>query len=248
MEAGLRFDSLVRSSITTQSKAMQKRVDSYNSIIPTMSWSSVSHYNGTMPTDRATSSSSSSSNGIRIDIVGGNPIPTLIAQGNVNSNVNNNNNINGRMSMESVSSLSSSHSILPYSTMLEGATNNITMTRYGDNNNTVASCESETPKQPLPPRHRSVSVSGIKSAFIPPPPPPSYSASPSLMMSTPSFASRALQPIENRMAGGPPGQVNDSAAGAGAAPDGFDFLKSPTTLTFERMIEACTYSMIVHDA
>jgi hypothetical protein len=205
-----------------------------------MSWSSVSYSNGTMPTDLTTSSSSSSNS----YIVGGDPIPTLIAQGNVN---NNNSASNDRMSMESVSSLSSTHSLLPYSTMLASAVNNITMTRYGDSNNTSsAPSESETPKQPpLPPRHRSVSVSGIKSAFAPPPPhSQTASASPNVMMSTPSFSSRTLQPMENRMEAGLPvsGQVNDdSAAGAGAAPsDGFDFLKSPTTLTFERMIEACT--------
>jgi hypothetical protein len=206
-----------------------------------MSWSSISYSNGTMPTDLGTSSSSSGSNG---NIVGDDSIPTLIAQGN--NNVNNTAS-NDRMSMESASSLSSSsHSLLPYSTMLASATNNITMTRYGDSNYPTASrSESETPKQPLPPRHRSVSISGIKSDFVPPPHSQTATASPNLMMSTPSFASRTLQPMENRMAGGGPpvsGQVNDSAAGAGAASgDGFGFLKSPTTLTFERMIEACTY-------
>jgi hypothetical protein len=205
-----------------------------------MSWSSISYSNGAMPTDLVTSSSSSnSSNGI--GVVGGDPIPTLIGQGN-----SNNSNSNDRMSMESVSSLSSTHSLLPYSTMLASSTNSITMTRYGDNNNTAsARSESETPKQPLPPRHRSVSVSGVKSAFVPPPPhfqTASASASPNLMMSTPSFASRALQPIENRMEGpSGQGQGQGQVNAAAGAPDGFDFLKSPTTLTFERMIEACTY-------
>lgn len=189
-----------------------------------MSWSSVSHSNRTMPTDR--SSSSSSSNGFGND----DSIPTLIGQGNnnVNNNVNNNNNnSNDRMSMESVSSLSSSYSLLPYST------NDITMTtsRYTVN-----------PTPQLPPRHRSVSVSGIKSAFVPPPPPQTALASASpTSMSTP-FAKRTLQPIENRSrTEGLSGQVNADQDGDVGAPEGFDFLKSPTTLTFERMIEACTY-------
>jgi hypothetical protein len=193
----------------------------YRSIVPTMSWSSASYSNRTMPTDRPTSSSSSSSSR------NGDSIPTLIA------------NSNDRMSMESVSSLSSSHSLLPYSTMTTTLPNNSNPASFMMTSNINSNVRSENPS-PAFPRHRSVSMSGAKhaNASIPPP-----SASSLTSMSTP-FPPRTLQPIENRM-GGPPGQVH--AVGAGA-PDSFDFLKSPTTLTFERMIEACTYSILQCDA
>jgi hypothetical protein len=151
----------------------------------------------------------------------GDSIPTLIARGS-----------NDRMSMESVSSLSSSHSLFPFSTTL--ANNNTTPSNrrtsmMPSNSNSISSNSTARSENPLPPlhRHRSVSFSETKKASIPPP-----SAS---SMSTP-FPLRTLQPIENQIPGQP-----DEANGAAAAPAGFAFLKSPTTLTFERMIEACTY-------
>jgi hypothetical protein len=99
------------------------------------------------------------------------------------------------------------------------------------NSNSSINSSSENPLPPLPlPR-----VGDTKNASI-----PSASASSSTSMSTP-FPPRTLQPIGNRTAG----HVNATAAAATAAPAGFDFLKSPTTLTFERMIEACTYDWIV---
>jgi hypothetical protein len=178
-----------------------------------MSWSSVSD---TMPTDGFSSSMDSSSRN-------GDSIPTLISRGS-----------NDRMSMESVSSLSSSHSLVPFTTTL--ANNNTTpshrttsmMLSDSINSSNNSSVRRENPLPPLH-RHRSVSFSGNKKASIVPPP----SAS---SMSTP-FPRRTLQPIGNRI-GGTPGQAN------AAAPAGFAFLKSPTTLTFERMIEACTYDAV----
>jgi hypothetical protein len=206
-------------------------------------WSSVSYPNRTMPTHQASATNSNSS------------VSATGAQG-----------VDQRMSIASVYS---SESFRPYSTATAGTafttipvsststvtatsdatgtprsstpvnvnnlvTNN-THTKKKSNNRWSSACENLEPPRPRSLHNPNPNPSNNSA----PPVPPSFSSS-----SSPYYhphLARALRAIGNRSSGAPTAPAPPAVAVVAATTNSFQFLKSPTTLTFERMIEACTY-------